>query len=168
MPGGAVRKAECGMTWLVMPHAGWGVTATVACGAMCEFAGRTNRQMTQGTAGLAAVAATGVTAWEVLRGSAVEITCQTTYEIARRTKDHAAVPTTSQTMRGAIPRVGVPFKHEGEQRIENVRLRAASRRVLHDKNLSHCRAPATRAPASSLWCFCAAGLAAAPRRERGE
>ena len=138
MPGGAMREAEYGMTWPAVPHAGWGVTATVACRAICEIAGRTNRQMTQGTAGFAAVVATGVTTLEVLRGIAVDIARQTTYEIARRIRGQTAVPTTSKTMRGAIPRVGVPFKHEGEQRIENARLRAASRRAPHDTNLSHC------------------------------
>jgi len=89
----------CGTTGLVVSQMTRGTTDSVACGVMCEIAGRVDRHI--------AVAATCPvpdrmpceTTDQGLRTVTAETALQTMYDTTLPTKDQTTVQTTSQTIR---------------------------------------------------------------------
>ena len=68
---------------------------------------------------------------EGLRWMVSETAPQTMSDTARRTRDHATVPIASQTVRKAIPRVGVPVQPDRNQVTAVEQLISTNRDLFH-------------------------------------
>jgi len=103
------------MAGLVVFQKAGGTILPVACRVMCGIAGPVNRQMTPAVPHLAPDWMPCETTGQGLRETAPENALQTMYDTTLRTMgertsstgDQTTVQTTSRTVRGVIPRVGV-------------------------------------------------------------